>query len=49
MSHSSEVQHSTSAPGKVGLIMKADKKHDKKVATVKVMGYPLINFVGANV
>ena len=36
MFHSSEVHHSMSGPGKAGPIMKADKKHDKKVATLKL-------------
>ena len=39
MSHSSKVQHSTSGPGKAELIRKANKKHDKKVATVKLRTY----------
>ena len=36
MSHSGEVQDSMSGPGKARPIMKADKKHNKKVATVKL-------------
>ena len=41
MSHSIEVQHSMSSPGKAGPIMKpiSINKHDKKVAMLKLRAY----------